>query len=137
MGPRRLIPNVGPAPHPGPPRTSYSTTDSRLMTGLRLRHRRAPLPSFAVALSVSFVVAACAKKQERQPRPVATVSVVEARRATVPYVIEANGVVTPMQSASVLPQVDGIITSVDFEEGQEVQANQPLFHIDPRPYQNT
>jgi len=50
--------------------------------------------------------------------------------------IEANGVVTPMQSVSVLPQVDGIVTSVDFQEGQEVTAGQPLFHIDPRPYQN-
>ena len=64
------------------------------------------------------------------------VAVVPARRASVPYMIEANGVVTPMQSVSVLPQVDGIVTSVDFQEGQEVTAGQPLFHIDPRPYQN-
>ena len=34
------------------------------------------------------------------------------------------------------PQVDGIIQSVDFQEGQEVRVGQPLFHIDPRPYQN-
>jgi multidrug efflux pump subunit AcrA (membrane-fusion protein) len=45
--------------------------------------------------------------------------------------------VTPLQSASVLSQVDGIITSVDFQEGQDVRAGEPLFHIDPRPYQNT
>ena len=64
-------------------------------------------------------------------------TVVEARRATVPYVIEANGVVTPLQSASVLSQVDGIVLSVDFQEGQDVRAGQALFHIDPRPYQNT
>ena len=61
---------------------------------------------------------------------------VAARRASVPYVIEANGVVTPMQSVSVTPQVDGIILSVDFQEGDEVRAGQPLFHIDSRPYQN-
>ena len=59
-----------------------------------------------------------------------------ARRATVPYVIEANGVVTPLQSVSVTPQVDGIILSVDFQEGDEVRAGQPLFRIDARPYQN-
>ncbi|HXT17665.1 MAG TPA: efflux RND transporter periplasmic adaptor subunit [Gemmatimonadaceae bacterium] len=59
-----------------------------------------------------------------------------ARRATVPYVIEANGVVTPLQSVAVTPQVDGIVVSVDFQEGQEVRQGQPLFHIDPRPYQN-
>ncbi len=69
-------------------------------------------------------------------RPAPSVVVVPARRANVPYVIEANGVVTPLQSASVLSQVDGIIQSVDFQEGQEVRQGQPLFHIDPRPYQN-
>ena len=58
------------------------------------------------------------------------------RRANVPYILEANGVVTPMQSAAVSSQVDGIIVSVDFQEGQEVRAGQPLFHIDPRPYRN-
>ena len=59
-----------------------------------------------------------------------------ARRATVPYVIEANGVVAPMQSVAVTPQVDGIITSVAFQEGQEVQRGQALFRIDARPYDN-
>ena len=66
----------------------------------------------------------------------ATVSVVQARRASVPYMIEANGVVTPLQSVAVTSQVDGIIVSVDFQEGQDVSAGQPLFHVDPRPYQN-
>ena len=64
------------------------------------------------------------------------VSVVPARRATVPYVIEANGVVTPMQSVAVTSQVDGIVEAVDFQEGQDVRQGQPLFHIDARPYRN-
>ena len=105
------------------------------MTGLRLRRRRAPLPFYAVALSAALV-AGCNKKPERPQRLAANVTVVQARRATVPYVIEANGIVTPLQSASVLSQVDGIILSVDFQEGQDVRAGQALFHIDPRPYQN-
>jgi len=82
-------------------------------------------------------LAACNKKQERPQRPAAVVQVVPARRATVPYIIEANGIVTPMQSAAVTAQVDGIVQSVDFQEGQEVRQGQPLFHVDPRPYQNT
>lgn len=106
------------------------------MTGLRLTHRRASLLSLAVAPLVLLSFTACTKKQERAPRPTAMVSVVPAKRATVPYVIEANGIVTPMQSANVVPQVDGIILSVDFQEGDEVRSGQPLFHIDPRPYQN-
>ena len=106
------------------------------MTGLRLTHRRASLLSFASAPLALLAVTGCTKKQERTPRPVATVAVAEARRATVPYVIDANGVVTPMQSAAVVSQVEGIILSVDFQEGDEVRAGQPLFHIDPRPYRN-
>jgi multidrug efflux pump subunit AcrA (membrane-fusion protein) len=106
------------------------------MTGLRLHYRRASLLSLAVAPLVVLSLSACAKKPERPPRPMATVAVVPARRATVPYLIEANGIVTPMQTAAVVPQVDGIIMSVDFHEGDEVRAGQPLFHIDPRPYQN-
>jgi RND family efflux transporter MFP subunit len=105
------------------------------MTGLRPLDR-ASLPFIAAALALPIVLTACAKKQERQQRLPAQVVVQPARRATVPYIIESNGIVTPLQSAAVVPQVDGIIQSVDFQEGQEVQQGQPLFHIDPRPYQN-
>src|SRR5579884_293129 len=106
------------------------------MTGLRHHDLRASLPSYIAALLVSVVLAGCNKQQDRPQRQPATVSVAEAKRAKVPYMIEANGVVTPLQTAVVTPQVDGIVTSVDFQEGQEVRVGQPLFHIDARPYQN-
>jgi multidrug efflux system membrane fusion protein len=64
------------------------------------------------------------------------VAVVAARRSPVPYNIEANGIVTPIQSAAVASQVDGIVTEVLFHEGQDVQRGEPLFQIDPRPYRN-
>jgi RND family efflux transporter MFP subunit len=105
------------------------------MTGLRPLDR-ASLPFIAAALALPIALTACSKKQERQQRLPAQVVVQPARRATVPYIIESNGIVTPLQSAAVVPQVDGIVLSVDFQEGQEVQQGQPLFHIDPRPYQN-
>lgn len=94
------------------------------------RHSGRVLSTVAILVGI----AACAKPQKQPPRPVATVAVATAERTSVPYTIEANGIVTPLQSVSVLPQVDGIITSVDFQEGQEVQAGQVLFHIDDRPY---
>jgi multidrug efflux system membrane fusion protein len=106
------------------------------MTGLRLHDRRASLLVYSAALLVPFALTACAKKQDRPVRQAATVAVAQARRANVPYVIEANGVVSPMQSVAVTPQVDGIIISVDFQEGQEVRPGQALFHVDPRPYEN-
>ena len=64
------------------------------------------------------------------------VAVVTARRAPVPYTLDANGIVTPIQTAAVASQVDGIITNVFFQEGQEVSKGQPLFQVDPRPYRN-
>ena len=83
-----------------------------------------------------LAVSACAKTPVAQARPAATVSVAPVKRANVPYLIEANGVVMPMQTAAVVPQVDGIILAVDFQEGDEVRAGQPLFRIDARPYEN-
>jgi multidrug efflux system membrane fusion protein len=106
------------------------------MTGLHFHDRRASLLPICAALLVPIAISACSKKQERPPRPAAVVAIAVARRTTVPYVIEANGVVTPLQTVAVTPQVDGVITSVDFQEGQDVRPGQALFHIDPRPYQN-
>jgi membrane fusion protein, multidrug efflux system len=88
------------------------------------------------ALGAALVLSACSKPPERQAHPAVTVTVSVARRADIPYIIEANGVVTPIQSAAVSSQVDGIVTRVDFREGQEVRTGQELFQIDPRPYQN-
>ncbi len=62
------------------------------------------------------------------------VTVATAARATVPYDVAANGTVTPLQTATVAPQVDGIVTDVTFREGQEVAPGQVLFRIEQRPY---
>ncbi len=89
----------------------------------------------AVASLGLFVgIAACSKAPARAPRPAIAVTVIPVKRASVPYDIDANGIVTPMQTAIVSPQVDGIITDVDFSEGQDVTKGQVLFHLDPRPY---
>jgi multidrug efflux system membrane fusion protein len=90
---------------------------------------------FAVASLVSVVAGgACSKAPARAARPSVAVTVVPVRRRSVPYDIEANGIVTPMQTANVSPQVDGIILEVNFSEGADVVKGQVLFHLDPRPY---
>jgi multidrug efflux system membrane fusion protein len=90
---------------------------------------------YAVAsLGLSVSLAACSKAPARAPRPAIAVTVIAVKRASVPYDIDANGIVTPMQTAIVSPQVDGIITEVNFSEGQNVSKGQILFHLDPRPY---
>lgn len=102
------------------------------MTYLRLRAR----PARAILCLAGVVSASCSKPQNRPQRPPVAVAVTSARRAPVPYNLDANGIVTPIQTAAVASQVDGIITSVLFQEGQEVSKGQPLFQVDQRPYRN-
>jgi multidrug efflux system membrane fusion protein len=56
------------------------------------------------------------------------------KRASIPYIVTANGVAEPMQTVAVESQVNGILNRVTFAEGQPVQSGQVLFEIDPRPY---
>lgn len=60
---------------------------------------------------------------------------VRVTRRSVPLVISAPGVVQTHHSVAVYSQVSGILQQVFFEEGDEVKAGQPLFQIDPQPYQ--
>src|SRR5438552_2587173 len=97
-----------------------------------MRYHHSLLHSGPVALLLA--VTAGSSKGSGAPRAAVPVGVAVARRAAVPYTIAANGLVTPMQVATVAPQVDGIITRVTFHEGQSVARSQVLFEIEPRPY---
>jgi RND family efflux transporter MFP subunit len=49
--------------------------------------------------------------------------------------LQALGTVTASQTVAVRPRVDGEIVKVYFKAGQIVHAGDPLFDIDPRPYE--
>jgi len=49
--------------------------------------------------------------------------------------LNALGTVTPLATATVRPQVGGMLVKLNFTEGQMVQAGDTLAQIDPRPYQ--
>ncbi|WP_219268136.1 efflux RND transporter periplasmic adaptor subunit [Pseudomonas sp. Xaverov 259] len=61
--------------------------------------------------------------------PVAVVPVV---LQDVPVYIDALGTVTPTRSVTVVSQVDGILSSVEFKEGQHVSKGQVIARIDDR-----
>jgi multidrug efflux system membrane fusion protein len=86
-------------------------------------------------VAVLSLAGACSKPQEQRGRPAVPVLVARAKKAAVPYTIEANGVVIPYQASTVASQVEGIVRRVAFQEGQDVAKGQVLFEIDPRPYQ--
>jgi multidrug efflux system membrane fusion protein len=67
--------------------------------------------------------------------PPTTVGVATATRADIPVVIDALGTVTAAATATVRPQVSGVLQKINFNEGQFVKAGQVLATIDPRPFQ--
>ena len=89
----------------------------------------------AAACLAALLAAGCSKTKAAPRRAAIPVTVKPVVRAAVPYDIDANGLVMPTQLANVAPQVDGVITRVDFREGDDVKQGQPLFQIEPRPYQ--
>jgi len=48
--------------------------------------------------------------------------------------LDSIGTVTPVYTASITSQVNGIVTAVHYKEGQLVRKGDPLIDIDPRPY---
>lgn len=96
-----------------------------------------PAPHAAPLLIASavFAAASCTGNKAAAPKPTIPVATTTVRRAAVPITLMANGAVSPMQTANVSSQVDGIITHVNFQEGQDVAKGQVLFQIDPRPYE--
>jgi multidrug efflux system membrane fusion protein len=63
------------------------------------------------------------------------VTVATAQRKTVPLVIPAIGNVQAYSTVAVKSRVDGQIFDAGFKEGQLVKKGDPLFTIDPRPFE--
>ena len=71
----------------------------------------------------------------RRGAPATTVGVATAEKADIPVVLDALGTVTAAATATVRPQVAGILQKIHFSEGQLVKAGQVLATIDPRSFE--
>jgi membrane fusion protein, multidrug efflux system len=63
------------------------------------------------------------------------VTTATAKKGSIGVYLEAIGTVTPVYTASITSQVNGLITAVYYKEGQVVHQGDPLIDIDPRPFQ--
>lgn len=89
----------------------------------------------ACMAAIALVASAACSKNDPPRQPAVPVSITTVKRASIPYIVTANGVAEAMQTVAIEAQVNGILQRVTFAEGQEVGIGQVLFQIDPRPYQ--
>jgi membrane fusion protein, multidrug efflux system len=90
----------------------------------------------AVAAAV-MLAGGCSRAPAAKRNPAVPVLTAKAAVTNVPVLIEPPpvGHVTPISSVTIRPQVGGVISSVNFQEGQEVKSGDLLFTIDARPMQ--
>jgi membrane fusion protein, multidrug efflux system len=69
------------------------------------------------------------------PPPMVPVTAGVVTAQNVPVYLQGIGTVQAYNMVTVKTRVDGQIVQVNFKEGQEVKQGDPLFQIDPRPYQ--
>jgi multidrug efflux system membrane fusion protein len=67
----------------------------------------------------------------------ATITAVTAKKGDIGVYLDAIGTVTPLHTASITSQVNGIVTAVHYTEGQIVHKGDPLVDIDSRTYRAT
>ncbi|MBN9588833.1 MAG: hypothetical protein BGN85_02525 [Alphaproteobacteria bacterium 64-11] len=94
---------------------------------------------FAVGLAVlALLIWAIYPRPQRNlrfnqgPQPVGVAVV---RDGDIHVTLNALGTVTPLATATVRPQVGGMLVKLNFTEGEMVKAGDLLAQIDPRPYQ--
>src|SRR5260370_19023770 len=84
----------------------------------------------------SLILAGCGQKDppavERPPPPS---TVVAATSQDVPVYLDEVGRCVAREVVSVQPEVSGRITEIHFTDGADLKAGDPLFTIDPRPFQ--
>ncbi len=82
---------------------------------------------------LACALAACSRDPAPQTPPPAPVTVVKAITKDVPVLVSAVGSVEPINSVAVKSLIDGQILESLVKDGDQVEANQLLFRIDPRP----
>lgn len=63
-----------------------------------------------------------------------TLTTATAKKGDIGVYLDAIGTVTPMYQAAITSQVNGIVTAVNFREGQLVRKGDSLIEIDERPF---
>jgi len=82
----------------------------------------------------SIFIASCGEK--KMPLPAHHVDVLVLKSMNVAYQLDYPGSITGMADFQVIPRVSGVLFKQLYKEGSFVKKDQPLYEIDPRPFQN-
>ncbi len=91
--------------------------------------------SLLSALAGSLLLSGCGQKPQAPPPPPPEVATVTVTEQKVLLTTELPGHTAPFRIAEIRPQVNGLIQKRLFTEGSDVEAGQPLYQIDPAPFQ--
>jgi membrane fusion protein, multidrug efflux system len=113
-----------------------SETQHPQMTTNHRGHRRAWVAgAAAVVLLIVVLVRLFERKPTAHGGSAQVVKVAQATRGDMPKTLSELGIVTPIATVTVLPQLSGYLTEVGYKEGQDVAKGQFLAQIDPRQYE--
>jgi RND family efflux transporter MFP subunit len=108
---------------------SINHLSDRLSRGTRVALGLAPI-------AFTVILAACAKTVAQQgPPPPTQVTVANVIARDIAEWDEFTGRLQAVDSVEVRPRVSGYLSAVRFTEGAMVRKGDPLFQIDPRPFQ--
>jgi RND family efflux transporter MFP subunit len=92
--------------------------------------------AFGAALLIFLLfVAGCSRKPAQAPSNTPEVLVTTVAPQDVPRVLERVATLDGFINANINAQVQGYIVSRDYQEGSVVKKGDPLFQIDPRPFE--
>ncbi|MBU2849839.1 efflux RND transporter periplasmic adaptor subunit [Acidithiobacillus ferrivorans] len=91
---------------------------------------RPPVVLLLTLAVISLLLSGCQTKTKHEMPPL-QVSLVSASTRPMTHYEAFLGTVTPLQTATIVPQTSGILQSVQFAEGSMVEKGQALFTIDP------
>lgn len=92
----------------------------------------------AAACGLSLLGAACDDKSKAKAKaqpPPPEVVVAEVKQETIPIIMPFSGTVKAVRVVNIVPRVSGYVDKRNFQEGTFVKQGDPLYVIDPRPFQ--